>query len=92
MSRPRDMPSWMRWVEGKVASAQKQLRSFRQVPVGSVVRWPNGVALPDGWLAIEDGSFPAADYPLLADVLGGNQMPTPAQGADNSTVWIIRAD
>jgi len=41
------------------------------VPVGSMVMWPNGAAIPPRWLLCNGASFQSLSYTELATVLGG---------------------
>ncbi|MDR1110309.1 MAG: tail fiber protein [Deltaproteobacteria bacterium] len=44
------------------------------VPVGTVITY-YGTTAPDGYLALDGGSFSATDYPLLYELLGKNETP-----------------
>lgn len=58
------------------------------VPVGGIIAWPSGPAVPPGWIACT-GTYSAATWPRLYAVLGTTTLPSPT--APTGCVWIIRA-
>lgn len=88
MKRPKDGPSWMRWVERELA----QLRNHRavQVPVAGMALWPASAGTPPpNWLSANGATFDGTQFPVLADRLGSTTLPNPA--AVSGAGWIIRA-
>lgn len=62
------------------------------VPVGSVVLWA-GPVVPDGWLPLDGGSYPAAAYPRLAAALGSStaSLFVPDVVAPDGLMYIVKA-
>lgn len=89
LSKPRSGPAWMRWVETTLARVEKAIRQKNTPPVGAMIVWPGGGTPPPGWLTANGATISSADWPLLADQLGGTTLPNPAAVSGHG--WIIRA-
>ena len=68
-------------------------------PVGRMALWPEGVALPSGWVAADGASYNKTKFPELYSRGEGTfsetattfQVPAPA-GAPAGTIYIIRVE
>jgi hypothetical protein len=90
LGKPKTGPAWMGWVNTSLARLESAIRSKVTVPVGGMVLWPNGAAVPEGyWLAADGSLLVADDWPLLEDRLGGLTLPNPTAVSGHG--WIIRA-
>lgn len=89
LTRPKDGPGWMRWVESAIPRLDAAIRNKVTPPVGAMVVWPGGGTPPVNWLTADGSTFSAATWPLLDEQLGGTTLPNPAAVSGHG--WIIRA-
>lgn len=80
---------WMDDTKRRLRRVETAVRQVAAVPVGGLILY-DGAGVPDaGWLLANGGAFSDADYPLLADVLGGTN--TPNIAGVGGAHYIIRA-
>lgn len=67
----------------------RRLEQQRSLPIGAIVLWRSGVAVPDGWLECNGSTFSGTVYPELAALWATTTLP--ADPGISSYIVIVRA-